>query len=237
MKAVILAGGKGTRLAPYTTILPKPLIPVGHKPILEIIIKQLMHYGFKDITLAVGYLAEIIQAYFQNSSISSSKDVKLTYIRESEPLGTAGSLHIFKAAKEPFLVMNGDILTTLNFNKLIKFHRENKAALTIAAHKRKVRVDLGVIESDSEGNLLNYLEKPTHTYHVSMGIYVYSPVVFKYIKAGEYLDFPDMVLKLVKNKEKVKLYSSEDFWLDIGKPEDYARAVEEFEKSKEKFLL
>lgn len=236
MKAVILAGGKGTRLAPYTTILPKPLIPIGHKPILEIIIRQLIHYGFKDITLTVGYLSEIIEAYFKNNSFLANKRVKLNYIREEEPLGTAGSMYVLKGARKPFLVMNGDVLTDINFKKLLEFHEKSRAILTIATHRRRVKTDLGVIEIDGKQNITNYLEKPIREYFVSMGIYVYSPSVLKYIEPKKYLDFPDIVLRLIKNKEKVMGYTSDDFWLDIGKPEDYARAVEEFEKVKEKFL-
>ncbi|MFC1631927.1 sugar phosphate nucleotidyltransferase [Candidatus Omnitrophota bacterium] len=235
MKAIILAGGKGTRLAPYTTILPKPLIPVGHRPIIEIIIRQLIYFGFKDITLAVGYLAEIIQAYFQNSSYISTQDIKLNYVREDTPLGTAGSLHMLKGIKEPFLVMNGDVLTTIDFRKIFDFHTMNDAALTVAAHKRKVQIDLGVIETDSEGKLMNYLEKPSHEYLVSAGIYIYSPRVLDYIEPKQHLDFPDIVMHLLQEGEKVLSYPSEDFWLDIGKPEDYAQATEEFEKSKEQF--
>lgn len=237
MKAFILAGGKGTRLAPYTTIIPKPLIPIGHKPILEIIIRQLIHYDFKEITLAVGYLSEIIQAYFQNASFMTNKDIRLKYIRESEPLGTAGSIYVLKGIQEPFLVMNGDVLTTVNYKKLYDFHNNNNAALTIAMQKRKVKIDLGVIEIDNNNNLKNYLEKPTNEYLVSMGIYVYSPKVLQYIESNKYLDFPDIVLQLIRSNEKVIGYISEDFWLDIGKPEDYSRAVEEFEKSKERFLF
>lgn len=235
MKAIILSGGKGTRLAPYTTILPKPLIPVGHRPILEIIIRQLIHYGFKDITLAVGYLAEIIQAYFQNSTFIKEKNAKLNYVREEMPLGTAGSLYVLKDIKEDFLVMNGDILTTLDFKKIFDFHRKNNATLTVGAHRKKVKNDLGVINADKKGNLISYLEKPTHEYLVSMGIYIYSPKVLNYIEPMKHLDFPEIVLRLIENKEKVLTYPSEDFWLDIGKPEDYVKAVEEFEKAKEKF--
>ena len=236
MKAVILAGGKGTRLAPYTTILPKPLIPIGHKPILEIIIRQLVYYGFKDITLTVGYLSEIIEAYFKNNNFLASKRVKLNYIREEEPLGTAGSMYALKGIRKSFLVMNGDVLTNINLRKLLEFHDKNKANLTIATHRRCVKTDLGVIEIDKKKNIINYMEKPIREYFVSMGVYVYSPSVLKYIEPKKYLDFPDIVLRLIENKEKVMGYSSNDFWLDIGKPEDYARAVEEFGKAKGKFF-
>jgi NDP-sugar pyrophosphorylase family protein len=235
MKALILAGGRGTRLAPYTTILPKPLIPIGHKPILEIIMRQLIFYGFKDIHLAVGYLAEIIQAYFQNNTFLTERNVRLIYSREDRPLGTAGAIYTLKGISQPFLVMNGDVLTNMNFSKLFDFHKKNNAVLTIATHKKEIEVNLGVIKINREGNIVDYLEKPRHQYLVSMGIYVYSPRVLEYIEPEKYLDFPDIVLRLIKNKEKVLAYLSEDFWLDIGRPEDYTRAVEEFEKSSEKF--
>jgi NDP-sugar pyrophosphorylase family protein len=236
MKAIILAGGKGTRLAPYTTILPKPLIPVGHKPILEIIIRQLINFGFKDITLTVGYLAEIIQAYFKNNSYISDKGIKLNYVREDKPLGTAGPLYVLKKdIREPFLVMNGDILTDINYRKLVDFHKQSRAALTVAAHRRKVQIDLGVIKTDGNNTLTDYLEKPTHEYLVSMGIYIYSPQTLKYIEPGKHLDFPEIVLRLIKEKERVATYVSDDFWLDIGKPEDYARAAEVFQQEGERF--
>ncbi|NOZ28630.1 MAG: NTP transferase domain-containing protein [Chloroflexi bacterium] len=235
MKAIILAGGRGTRLAPYTTVFPKPLVPLGHRPIIDIIIRQLAYYGFRDIVLSVGYLAELIQAYFQQVNGRLSH-VRLTYIQERKPLGTAGPLGMIPGLNETFLVMNGDVLTTLNYSDLVAYHREKGGILTIAMHKKRVKIDLGVIETDEDGVLTGYVEKPEKVYMVSMGIYVYEPDVLRYIEPNQYLDFPDLVLRLLENGERVVGYPCDAHWLDIGRHEDYARAQEEFEQRKAAFL-
>jgi NDP-sugar pyrophosphorylase family protein len=227
MKAVILAGGKGTRLLPYTTVLPKPLLPVGEKPILDTVVRQLKTYGFSEITMAVGYLAELITAYFGDGSRFG---VKIRYSREDEPLGTAGPLRKIPGLKETFLVMNGDILTTLDYGKLLAYHKKSGAVATIAMRKRDVKVDFGVIEADKEDRLTDYLEKPTLSYLVSMGVYVFEPEVLEHIKEGERLDFPDLVRRLIKKKKKVVGYRTDEYWLDIGRHDDYDKAREDFEK-------
>ncbi len=235
MKAVILAGGKGTRLAPYTTVFPKPLVPLGHRPILDIIVRQLAYYGFTDIVLTVGYLAELIQAYFQTAN-ESLPDVRLTYVKEREPLGTAGSLGLVEGLDEAFLVMNGDVLTSLNYAEMVAFHRDRGNALTIGIYDKAIPIDLGVIEMDAAGNVIGYLEKPVKHYPISMGIYVYEPAVLRYIKRGEHLDFPELVARLLAAGERVMGYTCTDYWLDIGNPGDYQRAQEQFERMPEKFL-
>ncbi len=235
MKAVILAGGKGTRLAPYTTIFPKPLVPLGHRPILDIIIRQLAYYGFDDIVLTVGYLAELIQAYFQTAN-EGLPDVRLTYVKEREPLGTAGSLALIDGLNDTFLVMNGDVLTSLNYAEMVAFHRANGNALTIGIYHKRIPIDLGVIEMDDSGAVTGYLEKPEKVYPVSIGIYVYEPSVLRHIRRGEHLDFPELVERLLANGEKVMGYRCRDYWLDIGNPGDYRRAQEQFEQMPEKFL-
>ncbi len=236
MKAIILAGGRGTRLAPYTTVFPKPLVPLGERPILDIIIRQLAYYGLNDIVLTLGYLAELIQAYFSSINGSFSQVVNISYVREYSPTGTAGSLSLVPDLNDTFLVMNGDILTSLDYSKLIAYHREKKGILTIAMHMKKVQIDLGVLEVDKEGILSGYIEKPEKVYPVSMGIYVYEPAVLQYIEPNKYLDFPSLVLRLLENGEKVVGYPCNEFWMDIGRQEDYARAQEEFENMKDKFL-
>jgi len=236
MKAIILSGGKGTRLAPYTMVLPKPLVPIGHKPILDIIVRQLYYYGFTDVTLTLGYLSEIIQAYFYNID-KIFPDLQLKYVRESKPLGTAGSLGILKEKIDlPFLVMNGDILTSLNYKELYNFHCMKKTILTIATHKKKMKIDLGVIKIDKDNYITNYIEKPEEYFDVSMGVYIYSPQVLDYVTENDYLDFPDLVLKLIDNGEKVACYPNDSFWMDIGRPEDFVQAQEKFEKMKKIFL-
>lgn len=236
MKAVVLAGGRGTRLAPYTTIFPKPLVPIGDRPVIEIIIRQLVFHGFKEILLSVGYLGELIEAYFQNGH-RGIPNLALEYYRETQPLGTAGSLAMIPGLNDTFLVMNGDVLTTLDFQALVDFHRDRRATLTVAMHRKEVRIDLGVLETNATGELTTYHEKPTYNFHVSMGIYVYEPRALRYIRKGDYFDFPDLVNRLIENGEKVVGFPSQDYWLDIGRREDYELAQEEFQSSAAKFRL
>lgn len=236
MKAIILAGGQGIRLRPYTTVFPKPLVPLGQKPILDIIIRQLYYYGFQNIILSVGYLAELIQAYFQNGNRQFG-DMNIAYVRENEPTGTAGSLGLIPGLDDTFLVMNGDILTSMDYAKFVAYHKEKGGTLTIAMHRKCVKLELGVMDIDQHGFLTGYREKPQQEYMVSMGIYVYEPRVLKYIESGVFLDFPDLVLRLLEHNEKVVSYPSDDYWMDIGCHEDYAQAQEEFERMKDKFLL
>lgn len=234
MKAVILTGGKGTRLAPYTAVLPKPLLPIGEIPILEIILWQLRHYGFSEVILACGYLAELIQAYLINNKIS--KNIKITYHREEEPLGTSGALASLEGLNDSFLVMNGDILTTIDYSKLIKYHKKSNAALTVATTEKKIQISLGVPLIDEENKILGYDEKPVKTYNTSTGIYVYEPRALEFIKPNTYLDFPDLVLKLIEAGETVMSCPTTDFWLDMGNKDDYEKAVAEFESNRSAFL-
>ena len=228
MKAVILAGGKGTRLRPYTKIFPKPLVPIDDKPVLEIIINQLAKNGFTDIIMAVGHLAELIQAFFGDGS---KFGVMIEYSREDEPLGTAGPLlKVQDQLDETFLMMNGDVLTTLNITELIQFHKSNKAAATIALNKRKVDIDYGVVETDDHATINNWLEKPTIDYQVSMGIYILEPEALDYIPSNEAFDLPDLILALINDNKLVKGYFFEGFWLDLGRPEDYELALNEVDK-------
>ena len=233
MRAVILAGGKGTRLAPYTTIFPKPLMPIGEAPILEIVIRQLRYYGFTDIALAVGHLAELIMSYFNDGSRFG---VRITYSREEKPLGTAGALAYIPDLNSTFLVMNGDVLTTLNYRDLISYHQDKGGILTIATYQRDIQVDLGVLEINGRGELVDYIEKPTLHYQVSMGIYVLEPQVLDYIEPGKPLDFPDLVKKLLAAGERVIVYPFNGYWLDIGRPDDYAKAVEDFARMEKEFI-
>lgn len=222
-RAVILAGGAGTRLLPFTINFPKPLVPLGDKPIVEHLISRLIAFGITDITLSLGHLAELIKTYFTHRQ-SLVKKITLRYVEEDEPTGTAGSLAQIPGLDETFFVMNGDVLTNLNFNELLRFHREQGAVLTIASHVRQVKVNLGVLEFDDARRITHYVEKPENTFHVSMGIYVYEPTVLSYIEPGQYLDFPDLVLRLIASGEKVCAYPCDCLWMDIGNPEDYARA-------------
>ncbi|MFC1977731.1 NDP-sugar synthase [Chloroflexota bacterium] len=225
MKVVILAGGKGTRLKPYTTVFPKALMPIGDMPILEIIIRQLKEQELKDIIIAVGHLGELIMNFFGDGN---RLGVNIKYSREEQPLGTAGGLGLIKdELDDNFLMINGDTLTTLNYSELIEYHRRNKATTTIALNKRGVYIDFGIIELDGSGNLTGYVEKPTIHHMVSMGIYACEPQVLNYIEAGKRLDFPDLIKTLTSNGETVKGFVYDGYWLDIGRAEDYEKANEE----------
>jgi NDP-sugar pyrophosphorylase family protein len=225
MRAVMLAGGKGVRLQPFTVVFPKPLVPLGDRPIIEVLIQRLITFGITDITLTLGHLAELIKAYFQHRPQLTAQ-MQLRYVDEQEPTGTAGSLASVEGLDRTFLVMNGDLLTDLDFDRLVSFHRRRGAVLTIAAHRRRVKIDLGVLEYGDDYRIIGYNEKPELSYDVSMGIYVYEPRVLKFIAPGTYLDFPDLVLKLIAAGEKVCAMPCDCLWLDIGRPDDYARAQE-----------
>ena len=228
MKAVILAGGKGTRLKPYTTVFPKPLMPIGDKPILEIVIRQLKSHGINEIIMAVGHLAELIMAFFNDGS---KYGIKIKYSREDHPLGTAGPLALLKEdLNEPFLLMNGDILSTIDYSNLVNYHKKNKSTATIALKRRDIKIDFGIVEMDDSNVIKNYIEKPTIDYLVSMGIYVFEPEILEYITPNEKLDFPDLIKQLISNGETVKGYVYDGYWLDIGRPDDYERANREIEE-------
>jgi NDP-sugar pyrophosphorylase family protein len=233
MKAVILAGGKGRRLAPYTAVLPKPLMPIGDVPILEVVIRQLGHAGFDQITMAVGYLAELLMAYFGDGS---KFGVHLHYSRENQPLGTAGPLSLVQGLDEPFLVMNGDLLTTLNYRAMWDQHRRSGALATLATCRRDVKIDLGVIEIDEQGWVQEYIEKPTYHYAVSTGIYVFDPSVLEHIPSQKRMDLPDLISDLLAVGCLVAAYPFEGYWLDIGRHDDYERAMLEFEHHRVEFL-
>jgi NDP-sugar pyrophosphorylase family protein len=232
MRAVILAGGKGTRLAPYTAVLPKPLMPVGEMPILEIVIRQLASHGIQNITLAVGYLAELLMAYCGDGS---KFGIKLNYSREEQPLGTAGPISLIPNLNETFLVMNGDLLTTINYTAMWNYHRERGAIATLASYRRQVKIDLGVIESE-DGWLKNYIEKPIYHYAVSTGIYIFEPDVLKFVEHAQRLDLPDLVLRLAHAGHKVNIFNFDGYWLDIGRHDDYDAAVQEFVAHRNEFL-
>lgn len=229
---MILAGGKGTRLAPYTTVFPKPLVPIGEMPILEIVVRQLVAAGVTRITMAVGHLAELIEAFFRAQDFG----VPIEYSREATPLGTAGPLALLGPFTEPFLVMNGDILTTLSYKALVEHHASRRPLLTIATYERRVTLDFGILTTDPRGRVTDYFEKPTHTHRVSMGVYVFDPEVLAYIPAGAPLDFPELVKRLLGAGRTVEAYPFDGEWLDIGRADDYAKAVEVFGERRERFL-
>jgi NDP-sugar pyrophosphorylase family protein len=232
MQAVILAGGKGTRLKLYTSVFPKPLVPVGDMPILEIIIRQLAYYGFSDIVLTVGHLKELIMAYFGDGS---KWNVRITYSFENAPLGTAGPIKNVSDLDENFLVMNGDLLCDLDFKELYVFHKHNNADVTITQLKKKVKIDLGVLIT-KDNSIIDYIEKPEYLFNVSMGIYIFNKKTLRLIPEQTRFDLPQLILDLVHAKEKVVPFSFKGRWYDIGRPEDYEVAVKKFLKLRKEFL-
>ena len=224
---MLLVGGKGSRLRPFTATFPKPLMPLDDIPILELLLQQLLRCGVDHVTLALGHLGELIQAYLSQRPQLTQR-LTIDYVRETEPLGTAGALALVDGLDDTFFVMNGDVLTDLDFTALLDYHRTTEAALTIAAHAKAVPIDLGVLQTDDNDVLTGYVEKPVEQFIVSMGIYVYEPRVLEHIAPHAHLDFPDLVLKLIAAGERVAAYRTDALWLDIGRPDDYAKAQELF---------
>jgi NDP-sugar pyrophosphorylase family protein len=233
MKAVVLAGGKGTRLVPYTQILPKPLMPIGDMPILEILIHQIKMAGIHEVVLTVGHLASLIQSYFEDGS---KLGVKIRYSIEDQPLGTAGPLSLIDGLNKTFLVTNGDVLSDLDIAAFIESHQKSGAAATIAMFNKEVNIDLGVIKLNGATEVVGYLEKPSYVYPVSMGVYAFEPRVLRYIPTNQYLDFPDLVIKLIENNERVMGYPFNGYWRDLGRKEDYEQAMIDFDNMRHIFL-
>ena len=224
-RAVVLAGGRGSRLAPYTTVLPKPLLPVGERPILEILLRQLGAAGFDDVTLAVGHLAHLVRAVVGDGSAHA---VSIRYHEEERALGTAGPLASIADLDETFVLVNGDVLTTLDFRALVRAHRQAGNELTIATHRRTVLADYGVLHTDgavgATHRVTGYDEKPELAYTVSMGIYVLEPSAIAQLRPGDRCDFPDLVLALLSRGAAVGSYPYDGYWLDIGREDDFRRA-------------
>lgn len=231
--AVILAGGEGTRLRPYTTVLPKPLMPVGEYAIIEILIRQLRRHGVRDLVIAVGYLASLIEAYCGDGS---RWGVRIRYSHETERRGTAGPLTLIDRFDAPIVVVNGDLLTDLDFSGLLAFHEQHRPLITIGTFVREERISLGVLEVSDDQHILDYAEKPLHRYIVSMGAYVVSPQVLGHMQKDAYCDFPDLVRTLIQKKLPVMSYGGTRFWLDIGRVDDYETAVQHFNEWKPMLL-
>lgn len=226
-KAAILAGGRGTRLAPYTSILPKPLMPIGDRAILEIVVDQLVRQGFSDIALSVGYLSHLIRAVFDHRTLT---DTTITYVQEEKALGTAGPLRLIEGLDETFLAMNGDVLTTLDYRALVRHHHESGNLLTIATHERTVKIDYGVLYLDGvesrSGRVQAYEEKPEIASLVSMGVYVIEPQALDHIPDHKYFDIPDLVHSLLLAGKPVGAFTYDGLWFDIGRKDDYELAAE-----------
>lgn len=233
MRAVILAGGLGTRLRPYTTIIPKPLVPIGDRPILEHILRQLAAAGVDHVDLCVSHLGELIQVYFSQSH-AVPDGMEVAWHWEDEPLGTAGALRVVPDLGGTFIAMNGDVLTTLDYRALVECHHSRAAALTIATYAKRVNIDLGVIDS-ADGFVTDYREKPSLDYDVSMGVYVYEADALRFLPAEGPCQFPELVLLLLEAGQRVAVYNSDADWYDIGTFAEYERAVRDLEERPDAF--
>lgn len=232
-RAVILAGGKGTRLHPFTVVLPKPLMPVGEYPILEIIIRQLVKCGFTHITMAVNHLAEIIQAFFGDGS---KWNIRIDYSFEDKPMGTIGPLKLIPDLPENFLIMNGDVLTNLPFDHFLDEHCRQKRLLTICAIRRLYKIPYGVLDTNDSGHVCSFVEKPEFNYLISSGIYAANKNILHQIPDHELFGFDHLILQLIQKNEKAFVFPFEGKWLDIGSPDDYSEANRFFDQDRHLFI-
>lgn len=224
---VLMAGGLGTRLRPLTDHVPKPMLRIGEQPILETIIESFKSYGFVNFVLTVNYKKEVVKEYFQDGA---HLDVHISYIEETNRLGTAGALSLLvEEQKSPLLVMNGDLLTKVNFDQLLNFHNETKSDATMCVREHEYQIPYGVLQTDNH-RLISIEEKPIIKNFVNAGIYVLSPEVLKYVPENEYLDMPDLFEQLLKIRKEVSAFPLREYWLDIGRMDDYQKANGEFEK-------
>jgi NDP-sugar pyrophosphorylase family protein len=225
VKAIILAGGKGTRLRPFTSLIPKPLVPVGDRTILEILIGALKERKVTDLVLCVNHMSALIKAYFGDGA---QWGVNIEYSVEDGFLGTVAPIKLVKDLPDDFLVMNGDLLTDLDFGDLYDYHLQNRALLTIAAYKRTSQIDFGVIEVDKERNIVRgFREKPIQELDVSMGVYAFNKRLLSYVPEDQPFGFDELVLTLLRERRVVNIYPFSGYWLDIGRPADYDKANED----------
>lgn len=232
-RAVILAGGLGTRLKPYTISMPKPLVPINDMPVLEIIIMQLKNYGFSHITLAVNHLSNLITDFFGDGS---KWNLKIDYIHESKPLSTMGPLSLLDDLPDKFLVMNGDVISDLNYRDFLEYHSLGDSIFSISSFIRKEKIDYGVLDV-ADNRLLNFKEKPEYEFKVSMGIYACSKEVLSYIPQNMFYGFDNLMNAFISADVKVNVITHEGYWLDIGRPSDYLKAIDDYEGIIKDFLL
>lgn len=235
MQAIIMAGGKGSRLYPYSALLPKPLMPLGEQPILEILLRQLRNAGVDEVIIAVNHLRHLVEAFFGDGSRFG---LNISYSIEDKPLGTAGPLSlIMDRLQGNFILVNGDLLTTLDIRQMVNEHVALGASATIGTYRRELKSEFGLLEVDNEMRMTNYLEKPVYTHLVSMGLYVLNRnAVTKHIRIGEYLDMPTLVLNMIKANQRVQCHKQDCLWLDIGRPEDFAEAQRLVEADRNLFV-
>ena len=235
MRAILLAGGKGTRLRPYTTFIPKPLMPIGNEySILEIIIRQLASKGFDHVTICLNHLAQLIIAFIGDGS---QYGITIDYSMENKSLSTIGPLTLIDDLPEDFLVMNGDILCDLDYREFFNFHMSSKNDVTVSTHQRDTKIDFGVIESSSDGVITAFKEKPVYSFEISMGIYCINNRVVNRLERDVPYGFDNLMLDGVKNHAGYKTFPFSGFWLDIGRPEDYDFCNEHYPEIKGKLGL
>ena len=235
MQAVIMAGGRGTRLGPYTATFPKPLVPIGDIPILELLLRQLKAAGVTEVILAVNHLHHLLRAFFGDGE---RLGLAVSYSLEDTPLGTAGPIGgMLDRLQETFFVTNGDLLTTLDFRAMMVAHSAAEADATIGSFQREIKSEFGVLQTDAAMLMTGYLEKPVQTHLVSMGLYVMRrEAVAPHVVPGQKLDMPDLMRNLVADHRRVLCHAPDCIWLDIGRPEDYAQAQDMFERDRTLFL-
>jgi len=226
-RAVVLAGGKGTRLRPYTVVFPKPLMPLGEYPILEVIVRQLVLEGFDHITMAVNHQANLIKAFFGDGE---AWNVRIDYSLETQPLRTIAPLCLIDDLPDTFLLMNGDVLTDLRFRDLYRDHVGSGSVFTVAASNRTHTIDYGVLRTDTANTLVGFEEKPSVQYLVSMGVYVVQKTVLASVPRGRPYGFDHLMHALIARGDRVNVKRHDGYWRDLGRPDDYAEAVDEFER-------
>lgn len=232
-RAVILAGGKGARLRPYTVVLPKPLMPIGEYPILEVLVRQLVAQGFDHITMAVNHQANLIRAFFGDGA---AWGVRIDYSLETQPLSTVGPLRLIADLPERFLLLNGDVLTDRSFADLLAVHARTQALFTVSAARRTHTIDYGVLEVDAGGTLTGFREKPTVDYLVSMGVYAVSRAVLDLVPPDVAYGFDHLMTDMLRAGRPVHVSVYDGYWMDIGRPDDYLQAIDEFDQRKERLL-
>lgn len=225
-RVVLMAGGLGMRLRPLTENLPKPMLPLGDRPLLEIMIRHLVDQGFGRFTIAVNYLADMIRNHFGSGS---ALGVEIDYLDETEPMGTAGTLSLMKDWPEtPFVVMNGDLLTTLRIEQMMRFHTESNSSATMGAREFSIQVPYGVVQAEGT-RLTGIEEKPNQSFYINAGVYILSPQVSEFVEPGRPLDMPELFLRVIRKGDIASVYPIRDYWMDIGRIEDLERARIEFE--------
>ena len=233
-QAIIMAGGKGTRLYPYSATFPKPLMPLDDVPILELLLRRLRSAGVTDVVLAVNHLKDLILAYFGDGS---KFDLRIRYSSEDQPLGTAGGIAaVLDECDDTFFLMNGDLLTTLNLRRMAQAHLKCQADASVGVFERELKIDFGLIDFDQDNRMVGYREKPVSRYHVSMGVYLLQrEAVRPYLKANTRLDVPELLLRMRADGSHVNCFSDDCVWLDIGRPDDFALAQDMFKKDRSLF--